>query len=278
MGLFRRDFDKPGPGVPKNAPRKKGFARFFEILGRDIGNLVKVNLLYQACVLPAQLLLIVSILGFVGGNALLFLVCSLLGAAAGILVGPAGAALNYCVSKMLRDVPGFVGHDFKKALRENFNTMAGPGILYAIIMGAQVYAYLYYSGMQQGVGPMLMGAFLLSVLLFTMVAPYLFLQAPYLQLRAGSLLKNSLLLAVGFFPRSLVSALIHLLFLFVQVRVFPLLLPFTLVLGYALPCLLGQMWIWLPLDKTFQIEETMKARKDVQSANIQTPGDADQGG
>ena len=33
MGLFMRNFDKPGPGVSPDAPRKKGAARFFEILG-----------------------------------------------------------------------------------------------------------------------------------------------------------------------------------------------------------------------------------------------------
>ena len=30
MGLFTRNFDKPGPGVSPDAPRKKGAARFFE--------------------------------------------------------------------------------------------------------------------------------------------------------------------------------------------------------------------------------------------------------
>ena len=33
MGLFTRNFDKPGPGVSPDAPAKKGAARFFEIFG-----------------------------------------------------------------------------------------------------------------------------------------------------------------------------------------------------------------------------------------------------
>lgn len=36
MGLFNFHFDRPGPGVSPDAPRKKGPARFFEILGRDL--------------------------------------------------------------------------------------------------------------------------------------------------------------------------------------------------------------------------------------------------
>ena len=35
MGLFHSNFDRPGPGVAPDAPRKKGAARFFEILGRE---------------------------------------------------------------------------------------------------------------------------------------------------------------------------------------------------------------------------------------------------
>ena len=36
MALFNFHFDRPGPGVSPDAPRKKGPARFFEILGRDL--------------------------------------------------------------------------------------------------------------------------------------------------------------------------------------------------------------------------------------------------
>ena len=35
MALFNFHFDRPGPGVSPDAPRKKGPARFFEMLGRD---------------------------------------------------------------------------------------------------------------------------------------------------------------------------------------------------------------------------------------------------
>ena len=31
MAFFHQNFDRPGPGVSPNAPRKKGFARFLEV-------------------------------------------------------------------------------------------------------------------------------------------------------------------------------------------------------------------------------------------------------
>jgi hypothetical protein len=42
-------------------------------------------------------------------------------------------------------------------------------------------------------------------------------------------------------------------FLLLQLRLFPLLLPLTLLCGYALPCLLGLMWIWPPFEETFEL-------------------------
>ena len=45
MGLFHQNFDKPGPGVSPDAPRKKGAARFFEILGRDFSTIWMAGLL-----------------------------------------------------------------------------------------------------------------------------------------------------------------------------------------------------------------------------------------
>ena len=36
MALFNMHYDRPGPGVDPDTPRKKGAARFLEVLGRDM--------------------------------------------------------------------------------------------------------------------------------------------------------------------------------------------------------------------------------------------------
>ena len=53
MALFNFHFDRPGPGVSPDAPRKKGPARFFEILGRDLMSFYLAGLLalVSACLL-----------------------------------------------------------------------------------------------------------------------------------------------------------------------------------------------------------------------------------
>ena len=56
MGLFNQHFDRPGPGVAKDAPRKKGPARYFEVLFRDFGSFFSANLLCAAGFAPFLLL------------------------------------------------------------------------------------------------------------------------------------------------------------------------------------------------------------------------------
>lgn len=57
MGWFDAIYGRPGHGVEPNAPRKKGLARFAEIVGRDLGALLGCNLLCCLLCLPAALLL-----------------------------------------------------------------------------------------------------------------------------------------------------------------------------------------------------------------------------
>ena len=47
MALFHYNFDKAGPGVPENAPRKKGLARLWELLSRDFTGFYLAGLLYE---------------------------------------------------------------------------------------------------------------------------------------------------------------------------------------------------------------------------------------
>ena len=43
---------KDTPGIAKDAPQKKGFARYFEILWREFFPLIKLNLLFIISCLP----------------------------------------------------------------------------------------------------------------------------------------------------------------------------------------------------------------------------------
>ena len=52
MGLFGSNYERAGSGIAKNAPKKKGFFRFFEIFGRKFWKPFELNLLYFVSFLP----------------------------------------------------------------------------------------------------------------------------------------------------------------------------------------------------------------------------------
>ena len=46
MGLFGGNYMKEGPGVDKNAPKKKGFFLFWDIIIRKFTKMLGVNILH----------------------------------------------------------------------------------------------------------------------------------------------------------------------------------------------------------------------------------------
>ena len=52
MALFKKDYDRPGKGVSKNEPEKKGFFRFFELYFRNFWLLTSAEFWYILLSLP----------------------------------------------------------------------------------------------------------------------------------------------------------------------------------------------------------------------------------
>ena len=99
MSLYNSLYEREGHGISPNEPEKKGFARFCQMVGRDLGQLLGTNLIVCVLCLPAAL-------GVSLGVTLLSLpvtvVCSLL---TGLLVGPAMLLLADCALRSLQNAP-----------------------------------------------------------------------------------------------------------------------------------------------------------------------------
>ena len=262
MKLFSRNYDRPGPGVNKDEPRKKGIARFFEVLFRDFFDLVKLNLIFCVCILPAVTVFLLGLYGIFPGVMYL---------ASLVLAFPVGGALVayvFCVTKLLRDDPGYIWHDFKRKFRENFKQAAAPGIACAAIIQVQVIMWIpvFMSGTETGLG--WTAAMLVVLLIFTMVAPYVFVLFAYVDLKTLQTIKNGILLSLANAPRSIAGALCggFIWLVFVLLLPFSLLfLPLILIIGFSLSLLLCFMWVWPPIDKQFAIEETLNARREAKN-------------
>ena len=102
MGLFPSAGDfKDGRGVEKDAPRKTGIRRFFELVGRDMSSMFLANLLTCLGFLPVICLVYI---GFLMNNLPVMLVSAAVG---GILAGPALAGMYDTVLRALRDEAGY---------------------------------------------------------------------------------------------------------------------------------------------------------------------------
>ena len=102
MGLFpsANDF-KAGKGVEKDAPRKTGIGRFFELVGRDMNSMFLANLLTCLGFVPVISLVYI---GFLMNNLPVMLISAAVG---GILAGPVLAGMYDTVLRALRDEAGY---------------------------------------------------------------------------------------------------------------------------------------------------------------------------
>ena len=279
MGLFSRNYEKPGPGVKKDEPRKKGAARFFELLTREFGDLVKLNLLFCVCAIPSFVVFILS-QAFFGIAWLTFFTLSLL------LAFPIGGAITACVyyiTKMMRDDPSYVWYEFKRKFKENYRQAAPVGMLCTAFVYAQILLWdsltqasvllseiepdiALQSGAVSGDPGMDIFMFiigLVSLLIFGMLTPYIYMHFAYIDLKSMGIAKNSVLMSFGNFPRSFMGALMGGIIWIVFALYYPLSIvsvPLILIFGITTSMLLCLMWVWKPFDTTFKIEETLLKR------------------
>ena len=259
MGLFSRDFSKAGPGVPKDEPRKKGVARFFEIIIREYRDLMKVNMLFFICVLPTIATFFMGLFG-------IFDFALMLSVLFAYPIGGALAASFFCITRMLRDDPGFLWDDFKRKFLENLRQAGLVGVVTVTFLYTQVFLFwlpIMADWAVVGWAWLIVG--LILFILFAMVAPYVFLHYAYIGLGTFKIIKNSVLMALSNPLRSFLGAFIGLLpwfALFAFLPVSLLFVPLIPFFVFVLSWLLTLMWVWPIFDQHFLIEETLIKKKE----------------
>ena len=254
MGLFSRNFNKPGPGVRKDEPRKTGFKRFIELLFRDLGDLVKLNLLFCICAAPSFVAFIAGIMGiysiFTIGLSLLF----------AFPVGGAMVSYVYYITKMMRDDPSYVWYEFKRKFLENFKQAAPVGMLCTAFIYAQLLMWDSLIFNEAAADLLWFIIALLSLVLFGMITPYIFMHLAYIQLGTFRIIKNSILMSFGYLPRSFMGSILGSILWIAFVLFIPdsiLVFPLMLILGISLSILMCLSWVWKPFNEYFKVEETL---------------------
>ena len=254
MGLFHQNFDKPGPGVSPNAPRKKGAARYFEVLTRDFSTFWMAGLLAMISSLPFALGLWFAVTTH---SLIPMLLAGILG---GMLAAPQIVGLNDTVLRALRDEPGYWWVTYRRAWKRNAKAALLPGAICGLLLATEIFTAFHTETGSVAV----MVAIFVALILLAGIAQYLYAQVALVDLPFSSLLKNSLMLFLGYLPRSALGILWQGLYWAAIALFWPLSGAVLILTSLWLPCSLSLLAIYPALNKSFDLEAKIKAMRDAQ--------------
>lgn len=273
MRWLWQSLDEAPPGSTRNQPRATGVRLFGQVLARCLWQFIQLNLLFVACLLPSATFLALSLLG-VRGTVTFGL--------AVVTAFPAGGVVSATLFVMvneLRDDPGVMWDDFKRKFAETLVRSLVPTLISAAFLYAQVHLWslVLFAGVAIGLVNLVLGV--ASLIVFGMLAPYVFLQIAFVDLPVLRIFQNSVLIAFGNTLRSLSGALAGGAIWVAFVACFPgslAALPLIVLLGFSLSWLLHLMWAWPVMDKQFAIDQTLRGRRAEQSGPREFTADPSQ--
>ncbi|MFQ9095060.1 MAG: YesL family protein [Ruminococcus sp.] len=197
MGLFGSNYERAGSGIAKNAPKKKGFFRFFEIFGRKFWKLFELNLLYFLSFLPVIGAVVLALAISFQLGIILAAACLVLFA---VIIGPATAAHTKILKNFVMEKPTFLVHDFFKAFRSEFKYSCIVGVLDCLLACCISAAFYVYPKLIEQSGSKVYYIFFAITLSIGVIALimnfYIFPMLVSTNLSLKNVLKNSLALSV----------------------------------------------------------------------------------
>ena len=252
MSIYNALYGRDGHGVDPGAPEKKGFARFCQMVGRDLGQLLGTNLMVCALCLPAAL-------GVSLGVTLLSLpitvVCS---AVTGLLTGPAMVLLADCALRSLQNDPSQWLPRAKQTLAAHWKAACGFGCIGTLVLGLLCFvsAFVFEAAAQQGYYPglailvFLALDFLVLAVLATLCAAVLPLKAP----APDSLLRRAGKLLAAAPARCVPAGIIMLAGIGGMVLLFPVSVFWAVLFGFWLPGLAAMQILFPVLRQEYGVK------------------------
>ena len=148
-GLFG-SYNRPGPGVRPDEPRKKGFARLIEILGRDLWPFFKAGFLTLLGAVPFLVLMVMAI----ATHAVIFVLAA--GIIGGMIAAPQMCGLADTVLRSLRDEPGYWWTTYRRAWKRNAKASLLPGALGGLVLATQIFTLFHMNEESGSMMPVLL--------------------------------------------------------------------------------------------------------------------------
>ena len=255
MSMYDAFYGREGRGVGPNEPEKKGFARFCQMVGRDLGQLLGTNLMVCVLCLPAAL-------GVSLGVTLLSLPLTLvLGAVTGLLAGPAMLILADCALRSLQNDPSQWLPRAKQTLAARWKTACAFGAVGTLVLGLLCFvsAFLFEAAAQQGYYPglavlvFLALDFLVLAVGGTLCAAALPLEAPE-SLSLDALLRRAGKLLLAAPGRCVTAGVVMLAGIGGMILLFPVSVFWAVLFGFWLPGLAAMQILFPALRAEYGVE------------------------
>ncbi len=222
FGLF--DYSKPGPGVSKDEPEKKGIARYFDILGRRIWKLMTVNVLYLLfSIIPYMILYgvfnfcVLFVMNYStgpdemrhwldnGGTLLIMLLALFVYTMGG--GGASACGLINVIRKYIDDTHAWVWQDFWSAFKSNF--LQGT-VAYLIdclaaavlVINFGLYNFTDFLGSNGVILTVIRALLLLVILVWGMMHVYIYPVITSFKFKLRDVYKNSFIMVLGKLPQT----------------------------------------------------------------------------
>lgn len=183
MGLFYND-KVAGSGVAKNGPEKKPFFRFFELFSNKFWVFFQINLIYFLFCIPI------------------------------ITFGPATAAMTTLMRNIYLERPQFIFYDFWQAFKKNFKQSFAIGLIDVIFLCLAVFSYIFYTAHvdENDYYWFFFALAMAAEVIFLFINFYIYPQIVALDLKMGSIVKNSVILAFVNIKGNLISFAFYLIY------------------------------------------------------------------
>lgn len=230
MGIFGGGYMKPGKGVDKNEPKKKGFFLFFDILFHKLSKFIGANCLYTL-VSVVWIAILYLFAGFIlSGTNIVNNISGSIGAVDGGVTmdelqgsitimlqftfalsvfalwgsGPASAAYAYINRCFTRGEHAWIVSDGKEKFKENFKqgmfVVIADAVVLVLGINAMHFYWSFYVSTHSFIWMLLTYIMMLAFLIYTMMHPYLYQVMITFQCKIGTLYKNALLMTLAKLP------------------------------------------------------------------------------
>lgn len=183
FGLF--DYEKEGPGIPKDAPKKKTFIVFLEMIKINFWKFIPISLVYLALSLPV----------FTNGIA--------------------NVGITHVARNTARDKHSFGMSDFFETIKKNWKQSLIAGIINVLITALDLFAarfyYLSYTQTNSFFYLAGFGVALSILLIFGFAQYYMWTMIITFDLKLSAIYKNSFKLAIANLWRNLLVSILLLL-------------------------------------------------------------------